>query len=91
MIFLKIRDLIISVDRFYESFLKKKDSRGVSLADLIVAAAAKYLMDFFDIPKDRVHIVTLDRGLRIGISRINDLPNAYDPTRKEDRAARIFL
>lgn len=82
------RDIIISVDRFYELFLKKQ--LKVSLPDLIVVSTAKYLLDFFDIPKDRLHIVTLDRALRAGSKKIQELPNAYDPTEREDARDRVF-
>ena len=83
------RDIIISVDRFYELFHKNKLD-GVSVPDLIVVSTAKYLVDFFDIPKSRLHIVTLDRKLRKGSTKIQELPNAYDPTEAADRAARVF-
>jgi predicted nucleic acid-binding protein len=82
------RDLIISVDRFYELFHKHRNN--VSLIDLIVVATAKYLFDFFDIPKERLHIVTLDKALWRGSKKIQELPNAYDPTQKSDHAARVF-
>jgi predicted nucleic acid-binding protein len=82
------RDLIISVDRFYELFLKHKNN--VSLMDLIIVATAKYLFDFFDIPKERLHIVTLDKALWKGSKKIQELPNAYDPTEKSDHAVRVF-
>ena len=81
------RDIIISVDRFYEVFLKA--GLNVSLPDLVILATAKYLMDFYDIPKNRIHIVTLDRNLRDGSKKIQELPNAYDPT-KDDRH-KIFI
>ncbi len=48
------RDIIISVDRFYALFMKHK--KDVSLPDLIIVATAKYLVDFFDIPKSHLHI-----------------------------------
>ncbi len=82
------RDLIISVDRFYELFHKHR--KKVSLPDLIVVATAKYLFDFFDIPKDRLHIVTLDGPLWEGSKKIQELPNAYDPTRKSNHRDRVF-
>jgi predicted nucleic acid-binding protein len=82
------RDIIIAVDRFYEMFAKK--NLRVSVPDIIIAASAKYLMDYFDIPKDHLHIITLDRDLRKLTKQINELPNAYDPTAKEDKAERIF-
>lgn len=62
------RDIIIAVDRFFELFMRNK--RKVQIADLIVVVTAKYLIDFYDIPKDYMHIITLDRDLRLGIKRI---------------------
>ena len=82
------RDIIISVDRFYELFHKNKMS--VSLPDLLIVATAKYLLDFFDLPRARLHIVTLDRPLWEGTRKIQELPNAYDPTHAHDAAARVF-
>jgi hypothetical protein len=81
------RDIIISVDRFYEVFLKA--GLDVSLPDLVILATAKYLIDFYDVPKNRMHIVTLDRSLRDGSKKIQELPNAYDPTR--DDPHKIFI
>ena len=83
------RDIIISVDRFYEVFLKA--GLDVSLPDLVILATAKYLIDFYDVPKKRMHIVTLDRNLRNGSKKIQELPNAYDPTRSEDDRRTIFI
>lgn len=83
------RDIIISVDRFYELFMKY--NKNVGIIDLTVAATAKYLMDFFDIPKDNLHIITLDKKLREGIKSSQDLPNAYDPTMASCSVANIFV
>lgn len=82
------RDIIIGVDRFFEIFMKH--DKNVSLPDLIVLATAKYLMEFYDVPKDRLHIVTLDNPLREGIAKIPELPNAYDPTLRTHRASIVF-
>lgn len=83
------RDLIISVDRFYGLFMKHKSH--VELPDLIVVATAKYLIDFYDIPKNRLHIITLDSALWKGTKKIPELPNAYDPTNIKDRFGRVFV
>jgi predicted nucleic acid-binding protein len=83
------RDIIISVERFFELFAKHK--KNVQIADLILVATAKYLMDFYDVPKDLLHIVTMDNALREGISKAVELPNAYDPTRPGHRAAVVFI
>jgi len=82
------RDIVIGVDRFFETFMKH--GHKVQIGDLIFAATAKYLMDFYDIAKDYLHIVTLDRPLRRGIAKMNFLPRAYDPTERAHRAHRIF-
>jgi predicted nucleic acid-binding protein len=82
------RDIIISVDRFFELFTKHK--KNVQIADLILVSTAKYLMDFYDIPKPHLHIVTLDNALREGIAKVAELPSAYDPTRLAHRAEVVF-
>jgi predicted nucleic acid-binding protein len=82
------RDIIVSVDRFFELFFRHR--KNVQIADLILASTAKYLMDFYDIPKHLLHIVTLDTHLREGIAKSADLPIAYDPTLKSHRASVIF-
>jgi predicted nucleic acid-binding protein len=83
------RDLIIAVDRFYEIF--HKVGLGVQLADLVILATAKYLMDFYDIPKSHLHIVTLDRALRDGSRRIQEIPTAYNPTHAKDAKSKVFV
>jgi hypothetical protein len=62
----------------------------VQIVDLILIATAKYLMEFFDIPRDSLHIVTMDTALREGISKASDLPNAYDPSLKSHQVAAVF-
>ena len=83
------RDIVISVDRFLELFLKH--GKNVQIVDLILAATAKYLIEFYDIPRDRLHIVTLDVALREGINKASDLPNAFDPTLKHHRVEAVFF
>jgi hypothetical protein len=85
------RDIIIGVDRFFETFLKSKDTRSVSVPDLIVLATAKYLMEFYDVPKERLHIVTMDAALLTGTRRMSELPRPYDPTQKGSRAELVFV
>ena len=46
---------------------------------------------FYDIPRERLHIVTLDRGLRTATQSIQELPNTYAPTLSADSAAKIFV
>lgn len=83
------RDIIIAVDRFFEMFMKK--SKHVEIIDLILIATAKYLMDFYDIPKDNLHIITIDRRLYEGSRKITELPIAYNPLDLRDSVERIFL
>jgi predicted nucleic acid-binding protein len=82
------RDIIVGVDRFFEIF--HKHGKNVQIVDLILVATAKYLMEFFDIPRDRLHIVTLDTALREGIAKVAELPTAYDPTLRSHRADVVF-
>jgi hypothetical protein len=82
------RDIIIAVDRFYALFMKH--GKKVSLPDLILIATAKYLMDFFDIPRNLLHIITLDKNLWSGTKQIAELPNAYDPTAKNNSCEKVF-
>lgn len=85
------RDIIIGVDRFFAVFLGHEDTVSVSVPDLIVLATAKHLIDVFDIPKERLHIVTMDKALRVGTKRLGgELPPAYDPTTRGNRAEVVF-
>jgi hypothetical protein len=86
------RDIVIGVDRFFAVFLSHKNTVRVSIPDLIVLATAKYLIEFFDIPKDRLHIVTMDDALRTGSKWLgHELPPAYDPTTRGNRAEVVFM
>ena len=82
------RDIIIAVDRFNYLFLTHKKNVGV--IDLIVVASAKYLMDFYDIPKSQLHIITMDKALWQGIKKISEIPNAYDPVENPDSYEKTF-
>jgi len=82
------RDIIISVDRFLEMFMKKGGK--VQIADLMVIATAKYLMDFYDIPRDFLHIVTLDEALCAGAKLLPDLPRPFNPSESSCDVHRVF-
>lgn len=82
------RDIIISVDRFFEGFLKR--GLHVQIGDLILVATAKYLLDFYDIPREQMHIVTLDRALRRGVNKLQGFAHAYDPAETCDASNRVF-
>jgi predicted nucleic acid-binding protein len=83
------RDVIISVDRFLEVFMKKK--LDVSVPDLIILATAKYLIDFFRIPRTRRFIVTMDENLHKGSRKLPDIPSAFNPTRSNERVEKVFV
>ena len=82
------RHIIVAVDRFFELF--HRHGKNVGIIDLILVATAKYLMDFYDIPKSMLHIVTLDVPLREGLAKVTELPKAYDPTYLAHRAELVF-
>jgi hypothetical protein len=82
------RDIIISIDRFFETFFKH--NLKVSVPDLIILSTAKYLIDFFGIPSKSLFIITLDRPLWKGSKKIYDVPNAFDPTADSEIASKIF-
>lgn len=86
------RDILVSVGRFHEAFLKAKPkSFNVQIADLILVSTAKFLMDFFDVPKDRLHIVTCDQPLLQAINKcVPELPNGYDPCHQRHSASKVF-
>lgn len=98
------REIIIGVDRFYEAFLKHRREETVAgisslvpapihveLPDLILASTARYLMDYYDIPKKRLYIVTMDAKLIKGINEcINELPTCHNPTTAAHAASKIF-
>ena len=67
-----------------------KNDCNVSIVDLIVVASAKYLMDFYDVDRSQLHIVTMDKALWRGTKKITELPNAYDPSEPGDRFGRVF-
>ena len=82
-------DIIISVDRFLEVFMK--NNLKVSVPDLIVLAIAKYLMDFFRIPRHNLFIITMDKNLHTGSRSFPYIPRAFDRTNSNERAEKIFI
>ena len=82
------RDIIISVDRFFEK-LHKKDLH-VGIFDLLLLATGKYLMDFYGFGRDELFIVTTDSHLYRLARSIQDIPPAFNPTHKRDAATSVF-
>ena len=74
------RDSIIAVDRFFE-LIYKNDLNSVSIPDLIVLATAKYLIDYYRIPRHSLHIITMDDDLWRASTLSNDVPRGYNPDR----------
>ena len=83
------RDVIIGVDRFLERMYKGK--LNVQIVDLLLLSIAKYLMDFYDIPKDRLYILTCDRQLMRLTRSLSDVPTAIDPTEERYDPSRTFV
>jgi predicted nucleic acid-binding protein len=82
------RDVIIAVDRFFEIFLKK--GLDVTIPDLILLATAKYIIDFYNIPENKLYIITMDNNLWKGSKLISDIPSAYNPNAANECAKNIF-
>jgi hypothetical protein len=82
------RDIIISVDRFFEKLYKK--DLHVGIVDLLLLATGKYLMDFYGFGRDELFIVTTDNHLYRLARSLQDVPPAFNPTHKRDSALSIF-
>ena len=83
------RDIVIAVDRFYEVF--SKHNLSASVIDLLILATAKYLMDFFALARERLHIVTLDNSLWRGSKKISDVPPAFNPNAPLEVSGKVFI
>lgn len=85
------RDIIISVDRFFEKSCKEQNKLGkTSIIDLLILATAKYLVDFYGIPKDELYIVTQDNPLYKLAKTYADLPMVFNPAVTRDHADKVF-
>jgi hypothetical protein len=82
------RDMVIGIDRFFESFLKNHPNVGTF--DLLILSAAKYLIDFYNYSPDNLIVVTLDNALWQGSKQIPDIPYVYNPNHKSNYADKIF-
>jgi hypothetical protein len=82
------RDILVSADRFFEPFFKA--DLNVSLIDLVILSTAKYLLDFYDVPRNNFHIVTLDNSLWRGTRKLHDIPAAYNPNSAFEVASKVF-
>jgi len=82
------RDIVIAVDRFFEIVFKQR--YNVQIPDLILLATAKYLIDYYDIPREHLYILTCDKGLMEVTRAIKDIPTAIDPTDPRYEASKTF-
>ena len=82
------RDIVIGVDRFFESFLKNYPT--VSTFDLLILSTCKYLIDYYKIDMNSIVPITLDDSLWRGSKRIPDIPYVYNPNHKSNYASKIF-
>lgn len=84
------RDIIVSIDRFFQIFFKH-GYKTVSVPDLIIVASAKYLMDFYSVPYDSLHIISSDNEIVNGSKKLSEIPNVYDPSKDTNSVEKIFL
>lgn len=83
------RDIIIGIDRFFENINKK--GINVSIVDILILSAAKYLLDFYSLTHDNLIVITIDNELyKIG-KQFNDLPYVFNPNNKNDLASKVFI
>lgn len=68
------RDVVISVDRFFEKAYKLKVSVGI--IDLLLLATAKYLTDFFGFSDDELLVITMDGPLYKLARSMSDVPRS---------------
>lgn len=83
------RDVVVAVDRFNETLFKHK--LEVSVVDVLVLATAKYLVDFFHIPRQSLFIITLDNDLWRGSKKFADVPSAFNPCVDRESAKNVFV
>jgi hypothetical protein len=83
------RDIIISVDRFFEKSCKER--KKTSIVDLLILSTAKYLVDFYGLPKKDLYIITQDNPLYKLAKSYADLPMAFNPSFARDAANRVFI
>lgn len=82
------RDIVISVDRFFEKL--HKDKLSVGIVDLMLLATGKYLLDFYGFTRSNLFIVTIDGHLHKLARSFSDVPVAFNPLRPNDTASRVF-
>lgn len=82
------RDIIIGVDRYFEIISKRKIN--VSVIDIMILSAARYLIDYYGIDKKHFAIITQDKNL-YDLSRcFQDLPNTFNPSLIDNSVKNVF-
>jgi hypothetical protein len=86
------RDIIISVDRFFEKSCKEARKYGnTSIVDLLILPTAKYLVDFYGLPKKDLYKITQDDPLYKLAKSYTDLPMVFNPSVEKDAASKVFV
>ncbi len=86
------RDIIISVDRFFEKSCKEHKKYGsTGIVDLLILSTAKYLVDFYGLPKKDLYIITQDNPLYKLAKSYADLPMVFNPSVASDAANKVFV
>jgi hypothetical protein len=83
------RDIIISVDRFFEK-MHKRDWHQASIVDLTILATGKYLIDFYGFSRSELFLVTIDKELYHLAKSYPDVPRAFNPILDRDGAQKVF-
>jgi hypothetical protein len=83
------RDIVISVDRFFEK-MHKNDWQQDSIVDLAILATGKYLIDFYGFSRSELFLVTIDRELYHLAKSYLDVPMTFNPTLDKDGSQKVF-
>lgn len=83
------RDIIIGASRFLE-IAHKNNLQALSVIDLTILSSAKFLIDFFKIPKSQVMILTGDKKIIKCAKLSRDCPNAVDPLDSKNSYLKYF-
>jgi len=80
------------VDRFFEKNCKEYRKYGnTSIVDLLILSTAKYLIDFYGLPKKDLYIITQDDPLYKLAKSYADLPMVFNPSVAREAANKIFV
>lgn len=84
------RDILVGISRFHE-LVFKNNSAKIGIVDLAVLSLAKYLIDFYKIPKKYIMILSSDEAI-IKISKLcKDIPTVKNPYRLKPETLKNYL